>query len=275
MGKYFENKYYDLIEYENVQKIENAYTSNPAIKEQVIKEIGSIVSVIVLEAFINMLPQKFQNDTEIQKAYESRVVQSLEADMKSYTSIVALLEYWLGIKPLFRNLQAVKDLFHDVAINLVKKVVIGEKIDVTKMEWEVGENIKSGTGIYSVSDLIIFWRSIMDYKVIQNNPGYEEIIKTHLRYLFPLEVGRINGVETLTKYWFGSDTMIRKRYRQITWNTFVTRLEELYKRDMSGFKYPGQYENLVKYWRALDPIVRGQSFAWPTFFPVFEKLVDK
>ena len=35
---------------------------------------------------------------------------------------------------MFRNLQAVKDLFHDVAINLVKKVVIKEKIDVTKME---------------------------------------------------------------------------------------------------------------------------------------------
>ena len=127
----YKKQYYDLIEYENVQKIENAYTSNPAIKIQVIKEIGSIVSVIVLEAFINMLPQKFQNDTDIQKAYESRVVQSLEADMKSYTSIVALLEYWLGIKQMFRNLQAVKDLFHDVAINLVKKVVIGEKIDVT------------------------------------------------------------------------------------------------------------------------------------------------
>ena len=42
---------------------------------------------------------------------------------------------------------------------------------------------------------------------------------------------------------------------------------------MSGFKYPGQYENLVKYWRALDPIVRGQSFAWDNLFPVFEKLV--
>ena len=51
----------------------------------------------------------------------------------------------------------------------------------------------------------------MDYKVIQNNPGYEEIIKTHLRYLFPLEVGRINGVETLTKYWFGSDTIYKRK----------------------------------------------------------------
>ena len=37
-----------------------------------------IVSVIVLEAFINMLPSKFQNDPDIQKAYESRVVQSLK-----------------------------------------------------------------------------------------------------------------------------------------------------------------------------------------------------
>ena len=183
------NKYYDLITYENVKKIENAYTSNPNIKIQVIKEIGSIVSVIVLEAFINMLPQKFQNDTDIQKAFESRVVQSLKDDMISYTSIVALLEYWTGIKQMFRNLEAVKNLFHDVAINLVKKVVIGEKIDVNKMEWEVGENIKSGTGIYSVKDLVLFWTSIMDYKVIQNKPDYEEIIKTHLKYLFPLEVG--------------------------------------------------------------------------------------
>ena len=149
---------------------------------------------------------------------------------------------------------------------------IGEKIDVTKMGWD-RSNIISGTGTNTVNDLLIFWRSIMDYKVIQNNPGYEEIITTHLRYLFPLEVGRIHGVETLTKYWFGSDKFIRKRYRQITWNTFVTRLEELYKRDMSKFKYPGQYDNLVKYWRALDPIVRGQSFAWSTFFPIFEKLV--
>ena len=266
------NKYYDLIEYENVQKIENAYTSNPKIKEQVIKEIGSIVSVIVLEAFINMLPKKFQNDTEIQKAYESRVVESLEADMTSYASIVALLEYWLGIKPLFRNLQAVKDLFHSVAVSLMEKDIYGEKIDPSEMGWD-RSNIESGTSVNTVGDLLLYWRSVMDYKVIQNNSAYEEIIKTHLKYLFPLEVGRIQGVETLTKYWFGSDKMVRKRYRQLTWNTFVTRLEELYKRDMSNFKYPGQYENLVKYWRALDPIVRGQSFAWPTFFPIFEKLV--
>ena len=40
MGEYFKNKYYDLIEYENVKKIENAYTSNAAnIKSQVIKEL--------------------------------------------------------------------------------------------------------------------------------------------------------------------------------------------------------------------------------------------
>ena len=267
------NKFYNLITYENVKKIENAYTNNPNIKIQVIKEIGSIVSVIVLEAFINMLPKKFQNDTDIQQAFENRVVQSLKDDMISYTSIVALLEYWIGIKQMFRNLEAVKNLFHDVAIKLVKKFVIGEKIDVNKMEWEVGENIKSGTGIYSVKDLVLFWKSIMDYKVIQTNPGYEEIIKTHLKYLFPLEVGRINGVETLTKYWFGSHKFIRGRYRQITWNPFVTRLETLYKKDMDGFKYHQQYENLVKYWKALDPVVRGQSFAWPTFFPIFEKLV--
>lgn len=266
------NKYYDLIGHENVQKIENAYTSNPKIKEQVIKEIGSIVSVIVLEAFINMLPKKFQNDAEIQAAYETRVVQSLETDMKSYASMVALLEYWLGIKPLFRNLQAVKNLFHDVAISLMEKDIYGEKIDPGEMGWD-RSNIVSGTGVYTVEDLLLYWVSIMDYKVIQNNPAYEEIIKTHLKYLFPLEVGRIQGVETLTKYWFGSDKMIRKRYRQLTWNTFFTRLEELYKRDMSEFKYPGQYENLVEYWRALDPIVRGQKFAWPTFFPIFEKLV--
>ena len=266
------NKYYDLIGHENVQKIENAYTSNPKIKEQVIKEIGSIVSVIVLEAFINMLPKKFQNDTEIQAAYEIRVVESLEADMTSYASMVALLEYWLGIKSLFRNLQAVKDLFHDVAISLMEKDIYGEKLDPSEMGWD-RSNIVSGTGVNTVEDLILYWVSIMDYKVIQNNPGYEEIIKTHLKYLFPREVGRIQGVETLTKYWFGCHKMVRKRYRQITWNTFVTRLEELYKKDMSGFKYPGQYENLVKYWRALDPIVRGQSFAWPTFFPIFEKLV--
>ena len=266
------NKYYDLIGHENVQKIENAYTSNPKIKEQVIKEIGSIVSVIVLEAFINMLPKKFQNDTEIQAAYETRVVQSLETDMKSYASMVALLEYWLGIKPLFRNLQAVKNLFHDVAISLMEKDIYGEKIDPGEMGWD-RSNIVSGTGVYTVEDLLLYWVSIMDYKVIQNNPAYEEIIKTHLKYLFPLEVGRIQGVETLTKYWFGSDKMIRKRYRQLTWNTFFTRLEELYKRDMSEFKYPGQYENLVEYWRALDPIVRGQKFAWSTFFPIFEKLV--
>ena len=266
------NKYYDLIGHENVKKIENAYTSNPKIKEQVIKEIGSIVSVIVLEAFINMLPKKFQNDTEIQAAYEIRVVESLEADMTSYASMVALLEYWLGIKSLFRNLQAVKDLFHDVAISLMEKDIYGEKLDPSEMGWD-RSNIVSGTGVNTVEDLILYWVSIMDYKVIQNNPGYEEIIKTHLKYLFPREVGRIQGVETLTKYWFGCHKMVRKRYRQITWNTFVTRLEELYKKDMSGFKYPGQYENLVKYWRALDPIVRGQSFAWPTFFPIFEKLV--
>ena len=266
------NIYYDLIGYENVQKIENAYTSNPKIKEQVIKEISSIISVIVLEAFINMLPKKFQNDTEIQKAYESRVVQSLETDMKSYASIVALLEYWLGIKSLFRNLQAVKDLFHSVAITLMEKDIYGEKINPSEMGWD-RSNIESGTGANSVNDLLLYWISIMDYKVIQNNTAYEEIIKTHLKYLFPIEVGRINGVETLTKYWFGSHKMIRKRYRQLTWNTFFTRLEELYKKDMSGFKYPGQYENLVKYWRALDPIVRGQNFAWPTFFPIFEELV--
>ena len=42
---------------------------------------------------------------------------------------------------------------------------------------------------------------------------------------------------------------------------------------MSGFKHPEQYDNLVEYWRALNPVVRGQSFAWPTFFPIFEKLV--
>ena len=266
------NKYYDLIGHENVQKIENAYTSNPKIKEQVIKEIGSIVSVIVLEAFINMLPKKFQNDTEIQAAYEIRVVESLEADMTSYASMVALLEYWLGIKSLFRNLQAVKDLFHDVAISLMEKDIYGEKLDPSEMGWD-RSNIVSGTGVNTVEDLILYWVSIMDYKVIQNNPGYEEIIKTHLKYLFPREVGRINGVKTLTKYWFGSDKMIRKRYRQLTWNTFVTRLEQNYKRDISFFKYPGQYENLVEYWRALDPIVRGQKFAWPTFFPIFEELV--
>jgi len=266
------NKYYDLIKDENVQKIENAYTSNPKIKEQVIKEIGYIISVIVLEAFINMLPEKFKNDSEIQAAYEARVVESLRSDMTSYASIVALLEYWLGIKSLFRNLQAVKDLFHSVAITLMKKDIYGEKIDPSEMGWD-RSNIESGTGVNTVNELILYWLPIMDYKVIQNNTGYEEIIKTHLKYLFPLEVGRINRVETLTKYWFGCHKMIRKRYRQLTWNTFVTRLEELYKKDMSGFKYPGQYENLVEYWRALDPIVRGQSFAWPTFFPIFEELV--
>ena len=63
------NKYYELITDGNVQIIEQAYTSNPYIKEQVIKEIGSIVSVIVLEAFINMLPITFQNDTDIQMLF--------------------------------------------------------------------------------------------------------------------------------------------------------------------------------------------------------------
>ena len=94
-----------------------------------------------------------------------------------------------------------------------------------------------------------------------------------LKYLFPLEVNAINRVETLTKYWFGCHKLIRTRYRQITWKPFVTRLEELYKEDMSGFKYPEQYDNLVEYWRALDPVVRGQPFAWSIFFPIFEKLV--
>lgn len=267
------NKYYDLIEYENVQKIENAYTSNPNIKLQVIKEIGSIVSVIVLEAFINMLPSKFQNDTEIQKAYESRVVQSLRDDMLSYTSIVALLEYWTGIKQMFRNLEAVKNLFHDVAVKLVKKDVIGEKVNLKLMEYGPGVNVKPGSGLTIVKEVILYWLNIMDYKIIQSKPEYEDVIKMQIKYLFPLEVNAINGVSKLTKYWFGSHKLIRKRYRQITWNPFVTRLETLYKKDISGFKHPVQYENLVEYWRALDPIVRGQSFAWPTFFPIFEKLV--
>ena len=267
------NKYYELITYENIQKIENAYTSNPNIKIQVIKEIGSIVSVIVLEAFINMLPQKFQNDPDIQKAYESRVVQSLRDDMLSYSSIVALLEYWTGIKQMFRNLQAVKNLFHEVAINLVKKDVIGEKVNLNLMEYGPGVNVKPGTGLTLVKDLISYWLNIMDYKVIKNKPDYEDIIKMQLKYLFPLEVNAIDRVSGLTKYWFGSHKFIRGRYRQITWKPFVTRLETLYKRDISRFTNRVQFENLVKYWKALDPIVRGQSFAWPTFFPIFEKLV--
>ena len=268
-----QNKYYHLITYENVAKIEQAYTSNPEIKEQVINEIGSLTSIVKLESFINMLPQTFKDDQSIQQAYEVRVVESLEEDMKSYSSMVPLLEYWIAVKEIFRKLQAVQNLFHNIARDLVRKKVIGEKIDVLTIEWEVGSNIKTGTGIYNVNDLMIFWVSIMDYKVIQNKAEYEEIIKTHLRYLFPLEVGNIRGVNDLAKYWFDSHKFIRKRYRQITWNTFVTKLEQNYKADMSSFKYPGQYDILVKYWRALDPIVRGQAFAWPTFFPIFEKLV--
>ena len=270
------NKYYELITDGNVQIIEQAYTSNPYIKEQVIKEIGSIVSVIVLEAFINMLPITFQNDTDIQRAYEIRVVTSLEADMKSYSSMVALLEYWIGVKLLFRNLQAVKNLFHSIALDLMKKDIFGQKINELAIEWNPGdENIKSGTGTHSVYDLINYWVNIMNYKVIQNNTDYEEIIKTSLKYLFPIEVNSRGKVSDLTNKWNDSHKFVRTRYKNITWDTFFIRLEELYIRDISGFYHPNQYENLVEYWRALDPIVRGQEFAWPAFIDIFEKLVKE
>ena len=53
-----------------------------------------------------------------------------------------------------------------------------------------------------------------------------------------------------------------------------TRLEELYTRDIESFIHPIQYDNIVEYWRALDPMVRGQDFAWDKFLPKFEKLVS-
>ena len=104
--------------------------------------------------------------------------------MLSYSSIVALLEYWTGIKQMFRNLQAVKNLFHDVAINLVKKDVIGEKVNLNLMEYGPGVNIKPGTGITLVKDLISYWLNIMDYKVIKNKPDYEDKLKCNLNIYF-------------------------------------------------------------------------------------------
>ena len=266
------NKFYEIVTYDNVTKIEAAYTSNPEIKNQVITEIQPMISLVELEAFMNTLPSTFQTDPDIQVAYETRVLVSLKDDMESYSTIVYLLEYWIGLAKMFTVLPKVKQLFHDTALRLMRKDIIG-----TKMNQDLGikfDNIVSGTGTWNVSNVVNYWLRIRDYKIIKDkNIEYEQIIIDRIKLLFPQECNDKTKVSTLTDYWNKSHNLIKNKYKYFTWSPFVKRLEILYKNDIEKFKEGPQYENLVKYWRALDPIVRGQSFAWPTFLPKFEKLV--
>ena len=108
----------------NRTKIGRAYTSNPSVKTQVIHEIKGIVSLPMLEIFLNMLPEQLQKDRDVQDTYASRVVASVEDDMKDYTTMVFLIHYWIGLKDIFK-VGGVKTLFHTIAKELMKKDVLG------------------------------------------------------------------------------------------------------------------------------------------------------
>ena len=267
------NKHYDLISFENVNKIEAAYTDNPQIKQQVINEIQPMISLVELEAFMITLPTKFQNDSDIQAAYETRVLASLKNDMKSYDTMVYLLEYWMGLSKIFVVLPKVKELFHEVAFELMTKDIVG-----TKMNQELGtefDNIVSGTGSWAVDIVVAYWLRIRNYDIIKDKQEmYEGLIKDRIKRLFPKECNDKTKVSTLTDYWNKCGNLIQIKYKYFTWTPFVTRLEELYTRDIESFIHPIQYDNIVEYWRALDPMVRGQDFAWDKFLPKFEKLVS-
>ena len=267
------NKHYDLISYENVNKIETAYTDNPQIKQQVITEIQPMISLVELEAFMITLPNKFQNDPDIQAAYEIRVLASLRTDMTSYDTMVYLLEYWLGLSKIFVVLPKVKELFHEIAEGLMTKDIVG-----TKMNTEMGtefDNIVSGTGAWAVDIVVAYWLRIRNYDIIKDKQEiYEGMIKDRIKRLFPKECNDKTKVSALTDYWNKGGNLIKIEYKYFTWNPFVTRLEELYTRDINSFIHPIQYDNIVEYWRALDPIVRGQDFAWKKFLPKFEELIS-
>ena len=71
-----------------------------------------------------MLPTKLQNDLDVQKTYEARIIISVEDDMKDYSTMLFLIRYWVGLKDIFKT-GGVKTMFHTIAKKLMKKDILG------------------------------------------------------------------------------------------------------------------------------------------------------
>lgn len=264
-----ESKFYDLLNSSNRIRIGRAYTSNPSVKTQVIHEIKGIVSLPMLEIFLNMLPEQLQKDQEVQETYAARVVQSVEGDMKDYTTMVFLIHYWIGLKDIFK-VGGVKTLFHTIAKELMKKDVLG--ILKNKTFGYTLSNTKEG-GLWGVREVCAYWERIMIYDIINEILDYINMIKQRIRLLFPIECNNKTKVSTLVNFWKNHHKFVRGKFRGLTWSTFYNRLKFLYTKDMDKFTHYVQYKNLIEYWEALDKMVRGQNFAWPKFFKIFKNFM--
>lgn len=264
-----ESKFYNLIIASNVRKIEDAFTNNPSVKDQVLHEIRGIVSLIDLEIFLNMLPNKLQNDSDVQKAYEARIIISVEDDMKKYTTMLFLVRYWVGLKDIFKT-GGVKTMFHTIAKKLMEKDVLGI-LRNENLGYTLANTVEGG--LWGVRSICIYWEKIMGYDIVNEIPDYINMIKKRIILVLPLECNRKNKVSTIVKFWLNHHKFVRKKFRSITWPIFVERLEILYTQDMDKFIHYVQYKNLIEYWEALDKIVRGQKFAWEKFFKKFKKFM--